>query len=474
MKSSVRDSLIVLVLGCAAFLAHNTVLCPDIMECRNIVAAREMVTDGHWLVPTLNGELRLEKPPLPTWLTALTWFIAPDSLALERGMAALAGLLLLWGMYATVALLRGRRAALFSTVVLLTCYNVVLMGRTASWDIYCHAFVMTALPPLIHALRGEHPWRHWLLCGLLLGLSFMSKGPISLYALLLPFVIALCMAERRGLSIHWPALAGAVLVCAVVGGWWYVCVRLTVRDAMDAVVARETGNWTTYNTRPWWYYWRFFAESGLWAPLALWTLVAPVVQRLRRCPLHWGLLLPWLWTLLSVVLLSLFPEKKMRYLLPVMMPLSMLIGTWLGAVRGRWAGRLLAVVAGLFFVVEVALLPFVNHLFGYPQRHSLAATRSDERLAGIPFLHDAAEQPRPEILWAAGQHILLTDLSSTDSICAHLPCAVLTHEPPAQTLPADLWQRVDSVGIGQYDDNYTRRHRSTFVYHITLLRPKQP
>ena len=60
-----------------SFFINNRVVVPDIMEARNMVTAREMVHDGNWLVPTMNGDLRLEKPPLPTWLTAVAETFAP-------------------------------------------------------------------------------------------------------------------------------------------------------------------------------------------------------------------------------------------------------------------------------------------------------------------------------------------------------------------------------------------------------------
>src|SRR5690554_3578339 len=43
----------------------------SIMEARNFITAREMVTDGNWLLTTMNGMPRYEKPPLPTWLSAI-------------------------------------------------------------------------------------------------------------------------------------------------------------------------------------------------------------------------------------------------------------------------------------------------------------------------------------------------------------------------------------------------------------------
>ena len=41
------------------FFVNNQVLVPDIMESRNIITAREMARGGDWIVPTMNGELRL-------------------------------------------------------------------------------------------------------------------------------------------------------------------------------------------------------------------------------------------------------------------------------------------------------------------------------------------------------------------------------------------------------------------------------
>ena len=45
------------------------------MEARNFVTAREMLIDNNWLMPTFNGEPRYQKPPLPTWIAAISTFI---------------------------------------------------------------------------------------------------------------------------------------------------------------------------------------------------------------------------------------------------------------------------------------------------------------------------------------------------------------------------------------------------------------
>ncbi|MCD8260663.1 MAG: phospholipid carrier-dependent glycosyltransferase, partial [Bacteroides sp.] len=52
------------------FFIHNDVLYTDIMESRNIVTAREMVYEGNWIIPTMNGELQFASP-LSTWIAAV-------------------------------------------------------------------------------------------------------------------------------------------------------------------------------------------------------------------------------------------------------------------------------------------------------------------------------------------------------------------------------------------------------------------
>ena len=57
------------------FFTHMDALLVNIMEARNFITAREMIQDGHWLLTTINGEARYQKPPLPTWLTAFSAII---------------------------------------------------------------------------------------------------------------------------------------------------------------------------------------------------------------------------------------------------------------------------------------------------------------------------------------------------------------------------------------------------------------
>lgn len=69
----------------ALFLFSLLVLVPlvhvfgtGIMEARNLISAQSMALDGDWLIPHLYTEIRLNKPPLPVWLTVPVFLLDSD------------------------------------------------------------------------------------------------------------------------------------------------------------------------------------------------------------------------------------------------------------------------------------------------------------------------------------------------------------------------------------------------------------
>ena len=364
-----KGTLLAIVICFIAFFVNNDVIEPDIMESRNIVTAREMVYDGHWIVPTMNGELRLEKPPLPTWLTAVAEMISPDNVALQRGMAGLAALLLCFYFWRFARRVLGVEP-MVPLLLLCTCYSVVLMGRTASWDIYCHAFMMGCIYHLARGLLAEgSSWRQLTVAGVYAGLSIMSKGPVSLYALLLPFVISFVAYRRPSVRAKGGALTVMVVTALVIGAWWYVYIRIGEAEALAYVVRKESGAWFGHNVRPWWYYWKFFLETGVWSLLLLTAMFLPLFAGKHHRSGQWTLSLSWM--LCSLLLLSLLPEKKSRYLLPILIPACYVMGLvvmrWIDDVRNgagmpqadKWAFRINAGVIALV----VAVLPVAGWYF---------------------------------------------------------------------------------------------------------------
>lgn len=369
--SSYLQMLVLVVVCFFTFFINNRTIYPDIMESRNLVTAREMVYDGHWMVPTMNGDLRLEKPPLPTWIAAGAEMLSPDDVGVQRAMAGLAATMLVFFFYLLGRSLTGNDDfAWISSLILCTSYNIILMGRTASWDIYCHAFMLGAIYFIYQTFKGrKRSWGNALCAGVFLGLSFLSKGPISFYGLLLPFVIAFLFYSRPFQKKRWKQLLLMILVCVLVSSWWYVYVYVFHTDAAQYVLNKESSSWTDRNVRPWYYYWTFFLETGVWSLMTLTAVLFPIW--LKRLKWKNEYLLVLIWVVLQLIFLSLFPEKKKRYLLPVLIPVSYLIGfaftywqTLLTRHSDKLSSRLYA--ANTYLISFICLvIPFAGYHFIY-------------------------------------------------------------------------------------------------------------
>ncbi|MFO8000910.1 MAG: glycosyltransferase family 39 protein [Marinilabilia sp.] len=326
-----RPVLGICLLIAVMLIPHLDVLPVSIMEARDFVTAREMITDGNWLLTTMNGEARYEKPPLPTWLSAISAMIfGVNSIAAMR----LPGILLVMvtGVFVyclSKTILKDKAHSLINGLIAVTSYYVVGIVFEAPWDIFTHGFMLVGILSLIKLFSDEgSPWKHAVVSGIFIGFSIMSKGPISLYALFLPFLLAYGVTYKfRGLKTKALPVVLLLLLAAMVGGWWYIYVRIADPQSFMSIAREEVGNWSSYNVRPFYYYWGFFAQSGLWTIPALISLLYPYLK--KRVANLKAYRFSLLWTLFAVVLLSIIPEKKSRYLMPVLIPLAINSGFYI-------------------------------------------------------------------------------------------------------------------------------------------------
>ncbi|HUH47739.1 MAG TPA: glycosyltransferase family 39 protein, partial [Arenibacter sp.] len=328
-----NPTLAILLVGAAIFLPYLEVVPVTIMEARNFITAREMVVDGNWVMTTMNDLPRYEKPPLPSWITAVFgWLFGMDQVWALRFPTMLMAIVLAYvGYRLSLKVLNERENALINGLILLTSFYIIAITIEAPWDIYTHGFMLTGIY-FLYLLFGEtaNTWKNSVLAGLFIGLSFMSKGPISFYGLLLPFLISYAFVFRyKGFKEHkklFPVLL-VILIAAIVGLWWFLYVRLADPTAFLAITKKETANWSSYNVRPFYYYWSFFVQSGIWTIPAFMGLLYPYLK--NRISHKKAYKFTFWWTILSVVLLSLIPEKKARYLVPVLIPLALNTGIYL-------------------------------------------------------------------------------------------------------------------------------------------------
>ena len=321
-------AFILIVVCYISFFLFNNEFFVNIMEARNFVTAREMIEKGNWLVPTMNGELRLAKPPLPTWITALfgMWFDMKN-LSLLRFPAGIMGSLMVLFMYRfTISLNGDKNKALINSLILTTSFYVLYMSRTGTWDIYCHSFMLGAIW-LFHKAwtRDSKSYILFIAIGLLLGLSFLSKGPVAFFAMLIPFVIAYSWIYGGKIILQkWQPLLLSVIIFIIVSFWWPIYIAIAHAPEAATVAKLESGSWMNRHVRPFFYYWNFPIQSGIWTMAIFTSLLVPYALKNFKAIKEYKFAL--IWTVSSVILLSLIPEKKDRYLLPVLIPSAILAG----------------------------------------------------------------------------------------------------------------------------------------------------
>lgn len=326
-----NNYLLLLLLTCIAIFFVNLNSLPvNIMEARNFITAREMLNDGNWLFTTINGEPRYQKPPLPTWFTAFSAAIfgIKSVWALRLPAAIMTLILVLFSYKLAKKLTSEKLYAFISSLIMATSFYIVASARDGQWDIYTHGFMVGCIYLLYLFFTEEsHKYRNAILAGLFFGCSFLSKGPVSLYALLLPFLIAFGIVYKyKNFKSRWLPLFAFLVVATIVSGWWH-WYTLKFDPAAAEITKNETTNWISYEIKPFYYYWSFFTQSGVWTIPAFIALLYPYLK--NRVFNKKAYLFTFLWTLISVILLSLIPEKKSRYLLPVLIPMALNTGFYI-------------------------------------------------------------------------------------------------------------------------------------------------
>lgn len=327
-----RHPVISICLFTAFMLLPNLkVLDVSIMEARNFITAREMVQDGNWLLTTMNGEPRYEKPPLPTWLTAVSGLLFGIKSTFALRLPAILFIMILGVSIFKISMLlvKDTTQSLQHAFIAITSFYIIAITIEAPWDIFTHGFMCVAIYQLLLLFeKNKSYWKHSFLAGCFIGFSFLSKGPVSMYALMLPFLLAYGFVFKyKNVKAKAFSFLSVIVLALVVGGWWYLYVRYQDPDTFHAITDKETSNWSSYNIRPFYYYWSFFTQSGLWTIPAFVSLLYPYLK--TRVNHLKGYQFSLLWTLLAVLLLSLIPEKKSRYLMPVLIPLAINIGFYI-------------------------------------------------------------------------------------------------------------------------------------------------
>jgi len=428
-------------LGDIALMSYN--------EARRAIPIGTMFTTGDWLLPRLNGDLYLAKPPLLYWLGTVSahLFGSPNEWAV-RLPSALAATSVVVVAYRYALRQFGAWPALFTSQLLIANASFTMFARRAEIEMLLTALCFFALLAALNFTRGNGS-RTWLwLSYFLLGAAVLAKGPLALLFVTLPLLIdALFHRQPR----QWQALRDPIgwSIFFVVGTSWYAAVtwqmgfeiwQATIqKDILNKVHGAAGEPIFSYFL---WLMTDFFPASLLLfvAPLATW-------RRWKNRHDSMALLLA---VLTPLLIFTAFSDKHAKYLLPAYPLIAILLGKRLGelyatagpAIRRSLlvAGILLPAGYAAFYAVAETRI-FEYRYSAFPKfTHWLNSANGvpiygylnlDERLLyyarrDIPMLDQASLQ---SLRSARKPLFLLVEGSETAKIAPQADCLVQKFEP---------------------------------------------
>lgn len=318
--SDKKYKLILLVISIFSFFTRLGVEDVGLMESRNFIAAREMVVNGNWLIPTLNGVYRFEKPPFPTWMTALIMKITGDieTTWILRLPAAILSVWIIFLMYRIVKRISNNNfLAFISAGITATNFMIMKEGVVNTWDIFSYGLMFASIVYLYEYLEDKKIYKCWV-ASFLLGASIMSKGPVAPYGMLLPFLVMyFFMKGKNNFLEKRKAIIIYIVIGTIFAALWPVYMIVLYKSIFFSVMGKEQDTWDTKAVEGFFYYFDYFVYTGAWilfnamGMLFLWK--KKWLSQSNKNLLKLG----FIWSLLSLLLISFIKMKKQRYGIPL-------------------------------------------------------------------------------------------------------------------------------------------------------------
>ncbi|WP_160106932.1 lipid IV(A) 4-amino-4-deoxy-L-arabinosyltransferase [Pseudomonas izuensis] len=330
MPPSERWTVLILIAAFVAFyllpLMSHGLWIPD--ETRYAQIAQEMSLSGNWISAHFMGLRYFEKPIAGYWMIAIGQVVFGDNLFGVRIASALSTGLSVWLAYLIARRFWNDPRKSFACALLYMSFGLIAgQAGYANLDPQFTFWVNLSLVSFWFAIDSSTPRGRliaWVVLGVACGMGFMTKGFL---AWLLPALIALpyMFWQRRVKELlrYGPL---AVVVATVVCLPWALAIHHQEPDFWrfffwNEHVRRFAAD-NAQHARPWWFYLPLLVASSLpWAALLPTTFIQS--WKNKRQPVFGFLSL---WFALPFIVFSLSSGKLPTYIMPCLLPLSLLMG----------------------------------------------------------------------------------------------------------------------------------------------------
>ena len=318
----------------------------------------EMQERGEWLTPYVNGEVRLQKPPLLYWLMRCSYLLLGGNLFAARIWTVLAG--------ATMALFVAKLARRYqgngylAGVMVLSAAGVMIESRRAMFDlpVGCLCTIAVYYSTVWHS-SGK--LRAAIISAIALGLAAMTKGPVALWFYCAPMVAAAFTLRSQTPGRIWHWLVAALVFVAIALPWplWVQSAHPQFWQVMQTQAAHREFGWPPIKRLPS----LCGAILGLAVPWSICVLAAAWSgMRANSNPRSSArFMIAWL----AIGLLPfVFMKAFERYMLALLCPMTILASHWLET-RTPQVQRAHLITCAVITAIPVVVFALFATWFGF-------------------------------------------------------------------------------------------------------------
>jgi 4-amino-4-deoxy-L-arabinose transferase-like glycosyltransferase len=318
---------------------------PD--EGRNAEIAREMAASGSWLVPTVEGHPRLDKPAAYFAAVAVSLRVFGVNEWGARMPSALCGLAIAVLLYAFARRQFDPVTAALSVIVVATSPMVFAYSRIVIVDSALAVCTVAAILAAFRAEDGELPDRRWHAVGAAaMGLGLLVKGPVGALVPAAVLIVFFWVDGRPRALRRVFAPVNLLIVAGLFVPWFAALVHAHPEFARYGLVEETFNRFFTpaFNRgQPFWYFGPMLLAALLpWTILFVPMAVAGWSARSRLMPADRLFIV---WTLVVLAFFSMSRTKQPGYILTGVIATAACVGRGLGYAWLNREGRAARLVA---------------------------------------------------------------------------------------------------------------------------------
>lgn len=195
-------------------------------EAKNAECAREMMQRNDLIVPTFNGELRTDKPPLHYFFMMAAYKIFGTTEFAARFFSAIMGLLTVLVTYQYTKRLFSTFAAFCTAVVLVCSTHFLFEFRLSVPDPYLIFFITLGLFSAFTWLQENNNAQLYIAAASL-GLATLAKGPVALALPGLCVLIWVMLSKKWKTVFTWHLIPSFILLSAIAVPWYVAVDKAT-------------------------------------------------------------------------------------------------------------------------------------------------------------------------------------------------------------------------------------------------------